>query len=98
MNGNQCDNCRTFAPPSPKWHYLVQQTDTDSFAAMVGITRTEPLTFCSPLCVADYAYALAAIEGPAEATEPEPAEQSPAVAEVPPSVPLVVPSGVGWPS
>lgn len=87
-NGNRCDGpgCLAFAPPSSRWLYLVQQGEEHPVLASLGIGRTEPLTFCSALCVAGYCYALAMTESPATGTEPPPRR------EPPPR------SGVGWPS
>jgi hypothetical protein len=70
--GLQCDTCRTFAPQSsPRWLYLVQQpSEPPSFVESVLGTRTEPLTFCSMRCIAEYAVARALVEGKPAGTEP----------------------------
>jgi hypothetical protein len=61
--GNQCDNCRKFSPGhTPGWLYLIQQPDESDeppiIAALFG-TPSEPLTFCTVKCVAEYTYAKA---------------------------------------
>jgi hypothetical protein len=63
--GNQCDTCRTFAPQgSPRWLYLVRQpTEPPSFVESMLGCRTEPLTFCSMRCVAEYAYVQVVTDG-----------------------------------
>jgi hypothetical protein len=74
--GNQCDNCRAFgAPHSRSWLYLVRQPDApQGFAALIGMpVPAEPLTFCSMLCVGQYAYVQAVTTSPAAGTEPPPA-------------------------
>ena len=70
--GLQCDTCRTFAPQgSPRWLYLVQQpSEPPSFVESMLGSRADPLTFCSMLCVAQYAYVQAVTEGKPAGTEP----------------------------
>jgi hypothetical protein len=72
--GNQCDNCRKFGgAPNAGWLYLVRQNAEPSFASMLsgGTGSSEIMgTFCSALCVAAYAYVLAAASETAPGTEP----------------------------
>lgn len=72
--GLRCDGpgCRTFSAPAAHWLYLMQQPDEPPIMAALGINRTEPLTFCSPLCVANFCYVLAMTAGHATGTEPPP--------------------------
>jgi hypothetical protein len=74
VNGNRCDapGCTAFSPPSCRWLYLVQPPEDSSVLAALGIGRAEPLTFCSMLCVAQYAYVQAVVEGSATGQEPSP--------------------------
>jgi hypothetical protein len=64
MMGSQCDTCRTFEPGTPNgWLILLSVQPASPFAAMLGGSGggAEPVgTFCSPQCVADWAYVLAA--------------------------------------
>ena len=64
MMGSQCDTCRTFAAGTAAgWLILVQvQPAMSSIMSMIsGGGGSEVVgTFCSPQCVADHAYVLAA--------------------------------------
>jgi hypothetical protein len=72
--GTQCDNCRTFGPSrAPGWFYLGQQPDeseTPSIVAALFGNPSEPLTFCSVKCLADWAYVHAMTGDAAAGTEP----------------------------
>ena len=69
--GLQCDTCRTFGPQQAGWLYLVQQpAEQPTWAAALFGTPSEPLTFCSVRCVAEYAVARVLVEGPAAGQEP----------------------------
>lgn len=74
MMGNQCDNCRKFGgAPNAGWLYLVRQNSEPSFMSMLsgGSGSSEIMgTFCSALCVAAYAYVLAAASEAAPGVEP----------------------------
>lgn len=75
--GQQCDGpgCQIFGQqPNAGWLVLgVQHPDTGFLAAITGQQHTPVLgTFCSMRCVSGFAYAHAAIDGPATGTEPEP--------------------------
>lgn len=74
--GTQCDNCRTFGPPhAPGWFYLGQQPaggeQPQSLAAALFGNPSEPLTFCSIRCLADWAYVRNATAEAAAGTGPE---------------------------
>ena len=66
MMGSQCDNCRKFAAdPATGWLIVVQLRPTvSSIMSMIsGSGGTEVVgTFCSPKCIAEFAYVLAATE------------------------------------
>ena len=69
MNGTQCDTCRVFTsdPQAGGWLFLAQfnPAGQSPFAAMLGGGGGPELagTFCSLLCLAEYAYARLAAEG-----------------------------------
>ena len=69
--GAQCDNCRKFAPaPAHGWLHVLQQGDPGVLAALTG-SGTEVLwTFCTVLCLAQYAMGRALVEGKAAGEEP----------------------------
>ena len=75
MMGNQCDNCRKFGgAPNAGWLYLVRQNAEPSVMAMLsGAAGSSEIvgTFCSALCVAAYAYVLAAASETARGQEPQ---------------------------
>ena len=64
--GTQCDTCRVFGPSRPAgWFYLMQQPADDGqpsiLSALFG-NPSEPLTFCSVKCLAEFATARALVE------------------------------------
>ena len=72
--GTQCDNCRVFGPQhAPGWFYLGQQPRDDDEPASVLTALfgrpSEPLTFCTVKCLADWAY-VHAMTGEATGAEP----------------------------
>lgn len=75
--GTQCDTCRKFGPShSPGWFCLWQQPGDDEgrapiLAALFG-NPSEPLTFCTIKCLAEFATARALVEGQPAPEEPSP--------------------------
>ena len=73
--GVQCDNCRVFGPSRPPgWFVLAQQPREDDeppsvLAALFG-NSSEPLTFCTVKCLADWAYVHAMTGEAAAGSEP----------------------------
>jgi hypothetical protein len=59
--GTHCDNCRVFGPSHPPgWFYLGQQPGPEEappaiLTALFG-NPSEPLTFCTIKCLAEWAY------------------------------------------
>lgn len=73
--GVQCDNCRVFAPRNPAgWLYLIQQpaeeTDVPLVVRALFGTPSEPLTFCTVKCVAEYTFAQSVAAEASAGTEP----------------------------
>ncbi len=73
--GTQCDTCRAFGPPHPPgWFYLGQQPGEDrapsSLVAALFGNPSEPLTFCSIKCLAEFATARALVEEQPAGEEP----------------------------
>lgn len=69
--GAQCDTCRVFGPPhAPGWFVLYQypveeeQQVPSIMSALFG-NPSEPLTFCTVKCLAEFATARSLIEGQA---------------------------------
>jgi len=71
--GHQCDTCRKFMPQNaPGLLYLVQQPqESPSFITQMFGTPSEPLTFCTMRCVAEYAYVQMVAESKPAGTEPQ---------------------------
>jgi hypothetical protein len=72
--GNLCDNCGKFAPSGdPRWWYLIRQpAEPVSPMAVVFGERQEPGTFCSLICVSEFAYVQAVTTGKPAGMEPPP--------------------------
>ena len=69
--GVQCDNCHTFAPmPAPGWLHVLQQGEPGFLASLTGSGPEVLWTFCTVLCMAQYAMARALINGNAAGEEP----------------------------
>ena len=73
--GTQCDSCRAFGPVHASgWFYVAQQPGEEdepkSFAAALFGNPSEPLTFCTIRCLADWAYVRNAAAEAAAGTEP----------------------------
>ena len=75
--GTQCDTCRAFGPPhAPGWFVLYQypageETAPSILSALFG-NPSEPLTFCSVRCLAEFATARTLIEGQPAPEGPQP--------------------------
>ena len=74
--GTQCDTCRAFGSPhAPGWFVLYQYPAAEDappplLSALFG-NPSEPLTFCTVKCLAEFATARALVEGmPAPKEEP----------------------------
>jgi len=73
--GTQCDTCRAFGSPhAPGWFVLYQHPSGEDGApsimsALFG-NPSEPLTFCSVGCVAEFATARSLVEGQPAPEEP----------------------------
>ncbi len=74
--GVQCETCRVFSPaPGGRWLCVVRIPDggPSSVLASLGIgPREDPATFCSILCLAEWAYAYAMTVAAPAGTEPRP--------------------------
>jgi hypothetical protein len=69
--GVQCETCRVFSPqPSGQWLYLVRPVTEPSVLAALGVIGGDPGTFCSPRCLAEWAYVQAVTGSPATGIEP----------------------------
>ena len=77
--GTQCDTCRAFGPPhAPGWFVLYQYPGNDEddprpsvLSALFG-NPSEPFTFCTVKCLAEFATARALVEGQPAPEEPAP--------------------------
>ena len=72
--GTQCDTCRAFGPPhAPGWFVLHQYPGDEErqsvLSALFG-NPSEPLTFCTVKCLAEFATARALIEQQPAGEEP----------------------------
>lgn len=73
--GTQCDTCRRFGPVhAPGWFTLFQFPGDDErpsiLSALFGGNPSEPLTFCTVKCLAEFATARALVEGQPAPEEP----------------------------
>ena len=73
--GTQCDTCRTFGPPHvPGWFVLYQYpADNDQLPSIMSAlfgNPSEPLTFCTVKCLAEFATARALVEEQPAGEEP----------------------------
>ena len=71
--GNLCDSCGKFGPAhDPLWWYLIRQPGEPVSPIAAIFDRSEPGTFCSLRCVADWAYVAAMANGTPTGAEPPP--------------------------
>jgi hypothetical protein len=71
--GIQCDTCRDFASnPATGWLHLVQMGEPAGLMAMLHGSQESSVaaSFCSMLCLAQYAVACSLIDGKATGEEP----------------------------
>jgi hypothetical protein len=71
--GVQCDTCRDFTPsPAAGWLHVVRLGEPAGVMAMLtgGSETSVTASFCSMLCLAQYAMARALVDGRAAGEEP----------------------------
>lgn len=71
--GVRCESCGTFSPHADGWLFLIQPrsaVDPQSILASLGGGREDPPTLCSVLCLAEWAYVQAMVNGAPTGVEP----------------------------
>lgn len=71
MQGVQCDNCRKFSATATNWLILSHQS-SNGFSLFGQPVNELNGTFCSMLCLAEWAYVKAVLESEAKAVEAAP--------------------------